>query len=124
MAGTRDPQGGFVSSADVLLRRTLPVDEADGSGVGGPAQNTTITVVATDAPLGSTDLTRLARMAATAVAARISPVHTPFDGDLTFAISSAPVVEPVGPQDLLALGAGARRALEDAIVNAVRPADR
>ena len=40
-----------------------------------------------DAPLTRTALESLARAAATGMARRIVPVNTPFDGDVTFAVS-------------------------------------
>jgi L-aminopeptidase/D-esterase-like protein len=76
-------------------------------------------VVATDAPLSKVDLKRLARMAGTALPRRISPVHTPFDGDVVFAVSPSEEVRPLTGPELLALGATARDALEEAITSAV-----
>jgi len=87
----------------------------------GSGENTTLAVVATDAPLDRTDLRRLARMAGTALARRITPVHTPFDGDVIFAVSPAPAIEPVPAPRLLELGVAAREALEEAILDAVAP---
>ena len=58
-------------------------------------------------------------MAGTALPRRISPVHTPFDGDTTFALSTAPEPRPVQPADLFALGVRAAGALERAIERAV-----
>ena len=62
----------------------------------GMASNTTIGVVATDAVLNHEDLQRLAMMNQDGYARAIRPVHTPFDGDTLFAISTEAV--PV-PQD-------------------------
>ena len=91
------------------------------TGTPGSGENTTLAVVATDAPLDRTDLGRLARMANTALARRIVPVHTPFDGDVIFAVSPTPIVEPVPSARLLELGVAARDALEEAILDAVAP---
>jgi L-aminopeptidase/D-esterase-like protein len=85
-------------------------------------ENTTLAVVATDAPLDRIGLARLARMAGTALARRIVPVHTPYDGDMVFAVSPTPDPGPITSPDLLSLGIAAREALEDAIVDAVATA--
>ena len=93
----------------------------DVSGDSGPkgVENTTLSVIATDAPLSRVDLGRVARMASTGLARRISPVNTPFDGDVTFAVSPARPVAEMDPQTVLGLGVAARDALESAIEAAV-----
>jgi L-aminopeptidase/D-esterase-like protein len=125
VAGARAADGSFLDS--VRLLREWPLeqlrDEAfrqavrDGSLRAG--RNTTLAVVATDAPLSKIDLRRLARMAGTALPRRISPVHTPFDGDVVFALAPSQEVRPLTGPELLALGATARDALEEAITSAV-----
>jgi L-aminopeptidase/D-esterase-like protein len=82
-------------------------------------ENTTLALVGTDAPLGSADLKRVARLASTALARRISPVHTPFDGDLVFAVSTAPEAAAVPPLEVMRIGLAAREVLETAILRAV-----
>ncbi len=52
-------------------------------------ENTTIAIVATDADLERVELARLAVMAADGFARALRPVHTPFDGDIVFAVSTA-----------------------------------
>ena len=86
--------------------------------------NTTLAVVATDAPLSRVDLGRLARMATNALSRRIAPVHTPFDGDIVFAVSTAAESEEMTSSDVLALGAIAQSALEEAITRAVTAGQR
>jgi hypothetical protein len=49
---------------------------------------TTIAIVATDAALDKAALTRLATAAQDGMARAIVPSHTPFDGDLVFAVST------------------------------------
>ena len=114
LAGPRLDDGTLAASAELIRRRG---SAAFAGGV--PPSNTTLTVVATDAPLGRTALAALARMAGTALPRRISPVHTPFDGDITFALSTAPEPRPVQPADLFTLGVRAAWALERAIERAV-----
>ena len=51
--------------------------------------NTTIGVVATDAPIDRQAAMRIAWMAHDGLARAIDPVHTPFDGDVIFVLSTA-----------------------------------
>lgn len=63
--------------------------------------NTTIAIVATDAKLDKSQLKRMAVAAQDGLARALQPSHTPFDGDLVFAIStgerelSDPLIEPM-----------------------------
>lgn len=109
-AGARGPQGSYLDARTALEPGALDVPLGT---------NTTLAVVATDAPLSAVDLGRVARVAANAFARTIFPVHTPFDGDVVFAVSTAAAEEPVDPVEVLALGAGAQRALETAILRSV-----
>lgn len=86
--------------------------------VGGlAAQNTTIGAVATDAPLSRPQAQRLAMMAHDGLARAIRPIHTPFDGDTIFALSTAaPDRAPVDPIELTILGTLAA----DCVARAVR----
>ena len=56
---------------------------------GGAGENTTIAVIATDAPLTKAQCKRLALAAHDGLARSIRPVHTPMDGDVVFAASTA-----------------------------------
>jgi L-aminopeptidase/D-esterase-like protein len=116
VAGARDPAGGFRDCSRLLRESTR--ESVFRAGIRA-AEATTLAVVATDAPLGRVDLLRLARMAAAAFPRRISPVNTPFDGDMVFAVSPAPEVAQVTSGELLALGVAARDALEESITRAV-----
>jgi L-aminopeptidase/D-esterase-like protein len=53
-----------------------------------PAANTTLAVVATDVDLTRAECLRLAIMAQDGFARAIRPVHTPYDGDVVFALST------------------------------------
>ncbi|MDX1675827.1 MAG: P1 family peptidase, partial [Longimicrobiales bacterium] len=113
IAGTRGPDGAFLDSD--RLARDAAVEPMPGS-------NTTLCVVATDAPLDRTALAALARAGSTGMARRISPAHTPFDGDVVFAVSAAEPVRPAPPALRLALSALAAEAVGQAIERAVRAA--
>jgi D-aminopeptidase len=55
---------------------------------GGPQENTTIAVIATDAKLNKAQCNRLAVMAQDGFARAIYPVHTPLDGDVVFSAAT------------------------------------
>ena len=71
------------------LPHPLPGDATGARLKGGPRENTTLAIIATNAPLGKADLKRLAVMAHDGLARALYPVHTPLDGDVVFAISSS-----------------------------------
>ncbi len=131
VAGVRT-SAGFRNVTELLAE-----GRASAPGVG---ENTTLAVVATDAPLDREGLIRWLRVAATALPRRIDPVFTPFDGDVVFGVSTGREV-PVGnnhgargeseergsdlstltPIELLSLGVAARETLETAILRGVAP---
>lgn len=110
IAGPRAPDGiGFLDSVDILAKAAGPV------GV-SPLRNTTLAVVATDAPLTKEQANKLAQMAHDGLAMTIRPAHTMFDGDVVFALSTGKS-DPVS--DVTPFGAVAARALSSAIVKAI-----
>ncbi len=119
----RDATGAIVAGARrdgafVDTRRYL----AEGGGPFGnfarAGANTTLVVVATNARLGRLDLRDLAEMAADALAQRIAPAGSQFDGDIVFAASTGalPDQSPVAVEML------AQDAAATAIERAVRTA--
>src|SRR6202030_3031783 len=66
------------------------LDPEDYSACAAPVvgANTTVAVVATDIGLDKAGCRRLAIMAQDGLARAIRPVHTPFDGDTVFALST------------------------------------
>ncbi len=117
LAGARLPDGRFANSM-TLLQHAGSVAEV------GPMTNTTLAVVGTDAPLTRVELGALARQAANALARRIAPVFTPFDGDVVFAFSTAAATAEIDAQERLMLGAAAQFVLERAIERAVTVVSR
>lgn len=89
---------------------------SDGPLIGEWRGNTTIAVVATNAPLDRAQAQVLAQMASAALARCIRPAFTPFDGDVVFAVSTGdgPVVSAA---ELMRLGAEAATVLERAILS-------
>lgn len=86
---------------------------------GGPGENTTIAIVATDAALTQAQCLRMATAAHDGMARAILPAHTPFDGDLVFGVTTGalPLVDPVW--DPLHLGHAAACCLARAIARAI-----
>lgn len=103
-----------------------------------PGVQTTIAVIATDAPFSKAELAKIAQMAHDGMALAIRPTHTPFDGDTIFALStnrarvqtsganaSSAGNMGVAPSETMALtvtGVAAAGVLVRAIIKAVRAA--
>lgn len=90
---------------------------------GTPLANTTLAVVATDAPLTRDQATRLAIMAQDGLAHAIRPAHGPYDGDTVFALSTAGGRRETSPADLTRLGTQAAECVARAIARGVYEAD-
>lgn len=112
IAGARQGKG-FVDTARYLAQGGVP-----GGSFAKPGANTTLLVVATNAQVDRLGLAQVARAAADAMAQRITPVGTAFDGDVVFALSAGeqPAPTPVMIELL------AQRAAATAIERAVRMA--
>jgi D-aminopeptidase len=88
----------------------------------GPANaigNTSIAIIATDVALTKAQAKRLATAAQDGIARGVSPAHTPVDGDLVFAISTAdrPLTDPL--LEVIQLGHAAAICLARAIARAI-----
>ncbi len=81
--------------------------------------NTTIAIVATDAPLTKAQCHRMAVVAHDGMARAIVPAHTPFDGDLVFGLSTRPKEPAVDDAALLVIGHAAAVCLSRAIARAI-----
>lgn len=115
LAGARGPDG-FVDA-----RRFLKEGGEPGGAFARPGANTTLVVVATNAKVSRVGLSSLAEMAADALAQRITPVGTLYDGDIVFAASVGEELMPSTPLmvELLAQGVCAR-AVERAVLQATK----
>jgi D-aminopeptidase len=89
----------------------------------GPAQNTTIGIVATDFALTKAQCTRLATAAHDGFARALMPAHTPMDGDLIFAAATGkrPLTDDVA--DTIMLGHAAAQCVARAIAIGVYSAE-
>ena len=97
----------------------MPKDALSVRTKAGERASTTLVVVATDATLSKGQAKRLAVMAQTGLARSIYPVHTPLDGDVVFAVSTArkPLADPL--LSLSELGTSAANVVARAIARAV-----
>ncbi len=83
------------------------------------AENTVIGVVATNVKLNKEQITKVAQMAHNGLARTIRPAFSMFDGDTVFALSAGEV-----EMDLNIVGAYAAIAYQEAILRAVRSAEK
>ena len=81
--------------------------------------NTTIAIVATDAALTKAQCKRLAIVAHDGLARAIVPAHTPYDGDLVFALSTGRIPLSNAAEDGTLVGHAAALCLARAIARAV-----
>lgn len=111
IAGMLAPDGTNLAStteALLALQARMPL----------PRTNTTVSCVITNARLTKAEATKVAQMAADAYAHAIRPTHSTNDGDTIFVMATGEVKAMVD-----VVGALATRALERAIVDAVRQAE-
>jgi len=121
IAGVRRDDGTLADSRRLLLeQRSTPGSRPDGESGGTLAgANTTIGVVAVNAPLTKAEANKVAEMAHDGLARAIYPVHTPSDGDALFALSTGQ-----GPEARVGrIGALAAEAVARAVLDAVRSAE-
>lgn len=108
--GGRSPAGLTIAADDWGLAKLNP----------GARENTTIACVATDVALSKAQARRVAIMAQAGLAMSMRPVHTPFDGDIVFALSTGR--RPIGdaPDRMVArIGALAADCLARAVARGV-----
>ena len=100
------------------LPATFPatLDARPGKRLG---EATTIAIVATDAALTQAQAQRMATAAQDGMARAIVPSHTPFDGDLVFAVSTGDRAMPDPVADPFAIGHAAACVLARAIARGV-----
>jgi L-aminopeptidase/D-esterase-like protein len=117
-----DPKNGMIvagmRTADGKSFQDIIEMFRSGEGVAAaePGANTTIGVVATNAALSKSQITKVAQMAHDGVARAINPAHTTLDGDTLFAVSTATSNLQA---DVTAIGALAAEAVSEAILRGV-----
>lgn len=111
IAGLLNPQhSGLSNTLDELFEDVT-------MAMSSLAPNTTLGIIVTNAKFHKTQLTKIAGMTHNGYARAIRPVHTNADGDSIYALSVGEL-----PGDVNVVGAMAARAMEKAIVRAVRAA--
>ena len=112
LAGARSPHGsGWLNTSRALQ------GAVERNHHFSPVENTTLAVVATDATLTKAQARRVAVMAHDGMARAVRPVHTIFDGDTVFALSTGRIVA-----DLTAIGPLAAELVARAIARVGRQA--
>jgi L-aminopeptidase/D-esterase-like protein len=102
------------------LPSPLPADAAAVVTKGRAARaSTTLAVVATDCDMTRAETKRLAIAAHDGIALAVFPAHTPFDGDMVFALATGAKPLADRPRDLMHLSAVAAATLARAIALAV-----
>jgi L-aminopeptidase/D-esterase-like protein len=105
--------GDVIAEDGAVLAGSRAPDGVVGFPVGGPLENTTLVVVATDARLSKTECHLLAQSAHDGLARALRPAHTRHDGDFAVVLATG---EVAGHADRL------RVAAADVVVEAVRAA--
>jgi L-aminopeptidase/D-esterase-like protein len=105
--------------------------QAAATGRGGPEdgsdnapRNTTIALVATDAPLFDLEAGRMAEIANAGLARSIRPIHGIGDGDTVFGMATTPPDKQLGNADLQAIFNAGADALGRAVVHAVLESEK
>jgi L-aminopeptidase/D-esterase-like protein len=100
IAGARGPDGRFLDSMRYLANGGAPFGDPERL-----TRNTTLAVVATNAVLDRVQLEALAEAGSDALARRITPYGTLYDGDVVFALSTAavPAASPLQVEALAGL---------------------
>lgn len=80
VAGAQDAHGNFINCTDYVFNGNVENKLFSQS-------NTTLAAVFTNAKFSKAELKRIAKMAIAGMARAISPIFTPFDGDILFCVS-------------------------------------
>lgn len=111
VAGVRNADGSLADARQLLRGEGLAPTRA--------GENTTLVVVATNAVLSKTQVTRVALMADDGLARAVNPAHTQGDGDTVFALATG---RWNGAADVTTIGGLAAEAVSEAIVRAATEA--
>lgn len=101
------------------LPTSLPADALTPRFKGGPGENTTIAIIATDAILTKAQAKRLALASHDGIARALRPSHALLDGDLVFAASTGKRALGPSPYELSNLGLIAGDCLARAIARGI-----
>jgi L-aminopeptidase/D-esterase-like protein len=119
IAGALAYDGSFTNGEDAVLENyAFRRDFFSGKPENREGMNTTLVCIVTNARLDKAGATRLAGAGQDGIARVIRPAHLLYDGDTVFALASGEI--DAAPD---AAGVLARRAVEAAIISAVKPPD-
>jgi len=119
IAGPRREDGkGFHDTVELMAQGRIPSRQAAASA----RANTTLGVIATNAPLSKEQANKLAERAQDGMAMAIRPCHTMGDGDLVFALATGTWEGTLERGQLTRLGAVAAQVMSRAILRAVTEA--
>lgn len=114
---------GTVGKVVIEARQQTPT-APDPSSASASGTNTTLAVIATSARLDKAQITKVAQMAHAGLARVISPIHTPFDGDIVFALAlPAADAQAAGVIEVTQIGAAVADALARAVLKGVQVAN-
>ncbi|WP_073024993.1 P1 family peptidase [Lutispora thermophila] len=111
LAGAYIPEENRFVNTELLIMESAKKDDNPFSG------NTTIGCVITNARLSKAEVNKVASMAHNGYARSIRPVHTMYDGDTIFALSTGQIEADVNQVGVMAV-----KAVEQAVINAVKKA--
>lgn len=118
-----DEFGGRLPSGPAKAIEPMPDNSRlAGQGRLTPGANTTLAVIAVNADLSAGECKRVAMMAQDGLSRAIRPAHTPFDGDLVFAVASGEIALSPGPErqlQIARIGSAAGDCLARAIARGV-----
>lgn len=121
-----NPVGSLINPETGIMYgdESVAVDVEKFNALKSPAAklNTTIGVVATDAPLTKAQAKRIAMTAHDGIAIAVRPAHSPLDGDTIFALSTGDG-SGVDTETMIAISAAAANVVAQAIVGAVTHAE-
>lgn len=111
LAGLLDDQGNLIGTEKALLENYASQRNVFNG-------NTTIGIVATNGIFNKAEANKIASMAHNGLATSIKPAHTIFDGDTIFTLATGRV-----EADINVVGYLAARAMENAVVDAIKAAE-
>jgi L-aminopeptidase/D-esterase-like protein len=108
IAGAIDKNNNFLNISEYMKKLSFKAN---------PGENTTLSVVATNAKLSKEEANKVAQMSHDGMARAIRPVHTMYDGDTIFCLSTGDL-----PSDVTLIGEVAAEVVEISIIRAIKSA--
>jgi len=106
---------GVINRDNKRLLNSYDIMKTQGKMAGFPMRNTTIGIIATNGKLSKPQANKVAQLGQNGLARSINPIHTMFDGDTVFAISTGEI-----DSDINLIGTLGSEVMSMAIANAVK----